>query len=327
MKKLILTLLLIFISAACIYAQQSLQLQFPVKCNINQNCWIMNYVDDDSTVNWHDYNDGRQTYDGHTGTDIAIKNLSQMRQGVDVIAAASGVVVATRDGVQDKNALSQDLSQLQSIGCGNRVAIKTGGFLTDYCHMKNGSIRVKKGDYVSAGQTLGQIGMSGLTEFPHLHISVQQNDQFVDPFKGLERYSKGYKNPLWSSNALQQLSYKPHIVYNVGVSNEIPKLLDIRNEKYKNNQISSNSDMILVWIDTMHVEVNDVIDVSINSSNGTPFFKQRIVVDKANAKKLFYLGRRRPANGFARGNYNVQISFKRPNANINDYNSFNFVVY
>lgn len=325
MKKLFLTL--IFLPALCIYAQQSFQLQFPVRCSMNQNCWIINYVDDDSSGNWHDYKGGRQTYNEHTGTDIAIKNISQMRQGVDVIATASGTVVATRDGIQDKNALSQDLSQLQNIACGNRVAIKTGEWITDYCHMKNGSIRVKKGDYVSTGQTIGQIGMSGLTEFPHLHISVQQGNQFFDPFTGLERYSKGYKNPLWNPSVLQQLSYKPHVIYNIGVSNEIPSLLNIRNEKYKNNQISSNSDLLLVWLDTMHVEVNDIIDVSVSNFNGIPYLKQRIVVDKANAKKMFYTGKRKPANGFVKGNYNVQIFFRRPSSDVSDFQSFKFVIY
>lgn len=328
MKKILLTLILMLLTAVCIYAQQGLQLQFPVKCTINKDCWILNYVDNDSTANWHDYKGGKQTYDGHTGTDIAIKNLSIMKQGIDVTAAQSGFVIATRDGMPDKNALSQDLNQLQNIGCGNRVAIKhTGGWVTDYCHMKNGSIKVKKGDFVTTGQTIGQIGLSGLTEFPHLHINVQQGTQFLDPFTGFEKYIKGSKNPLWDKNTLQQLIYKPLVIYNIGVSNEIPTFLNIRNEKYKNNQISSSSDMILIWIDAMHVEVNDTIDILVKNPMGTTFINKNAIIDKANAKKLMYVGKRKSGNGFAKGNYNVQISFKRPGANINDNKSFSFIVY
>lgn len=328
MKKILLTIILIFSTAVCILAQQNFQLQFPVKCTINNDCWILNYVDNDPTSNWHDYKGGRQTYEGHTGTDIAIKNISRMKQGVDVVATQGGLVIATRDGVPDKNALSQDLNQLQNIGCGNRVAIKhTDGWITDYCHMKNGSVSVKKGNFVSTGQKLGQIGLSGLTEFPHLHINIQQGNQFLDPFTGLERYTKGLKNPLWNTAILQQLVYRPLVIYNVGASNEIPTLLNIRNEKYKSNQISSNSPMILVWIDAMHVEANDVIDVSVKGPNGIILVNQNVTIAKPNAKKLMYLGKRAPKNGFAKGTYNVQISFKRLGANINDNKSFNFIVY
>lgn len=328
MKKIFLALILILSTAACIFAQQAFQLQFPVKCTINKDCWIINYVDDDSTANWHDYKGGKQAYDGHTGTDIAIKNISQMNKGIDVVAAASGFVLTTRDGVQDKNALAQDTNQLQNIGCGNRVAIKhTNGWITDYCHMKNGSIRVKKGDFVNAGQTIGQIGLSGLTEFPHLHINVQQNNRFFDPFTGSERYSHGYLNPLWTPWVLNQLTYKPLIIYNVGVSNEIPSLLNIRSEKYRNNQISSNSDMIIIWLDAFHIEKGDLINVLVKNSNGTSFLTENVVVSSPNAKKLMYVGRKKPVNGFVKGTYNVQISFKRPGMNIDDNKSFNFTVY
>lgn len=331
MKKSILvifSILSIIITGSCIYAQQAFQLQFPVKCQINKDCWIVNYVDDDPSTNWHDYKNGRETYNGHTGTDIAIKTLDKMKQGIDVVAGASGVVVQTRDGMPDKNALSQDLNQLQNIACGNRVAIKhSGGWITDYCHMKNGSIKVKKGDLVATGQKLGEIGLSGLTEFPHLHINVQQGNQIYDPFTGHERYTKGSITPLWSPQVLQQLSYKPLVVYNVGISNEIPKLLDIRNEKYKSTKISAESYMIILWIDLFHVELNDSIDVLVQDPSGTKFIKQHIVIDKSNAKRLLYLGRKSHQNVFTKGIYKVQISFKRPNANINDNKSFNFTVY
>jgi hypothetical protein len=327
-KKILLTLILIFSTALCIFAQQSFQLQFPVKCTINKDCWVLNYVDDDSTSNWHDYKNGRQTYDGHTGVDIAIKNITKMKQGVDVVAAEGGFVITTRDGVPDKNALAQDIDQLQNIGCGNRVAIKhSGGWITDYCHMKNGSIKVKKGDFVSAGQAIGQIGMSGLTEFPHMHMNLQQNNQFFDPFTGLERYTKGVKNPLWSSETLQKLVYKPLVVYNVGVSDEIPTFLNIRQEKYKNNSLSFFSNMMIIWVDMFHVETGDTIDILVKTKSGTPFIKQHIVIDKSNAKKLLYVGKKKPTNGFAKGTYNVQISFKRPKANIDDNRLFDFVVY
>ena len=198
---------------------------------------------------------------------------------------------------------------------------KYAAVLVDY------STKVKKGDFVTSGQTIGQIGLSGLTEFPHLHINVQQGDKFFDPFTGRERYTVGSKNSLWNANVYQQLIYKPLIIYNVGVSDEIPKLLDIRNEKYKTERISFFSNMMIFWVDMFHVETNDVINIVVKNPDGNIFLNKKIVFDKSNAKKLFYVGKRKPSNGFSKGRYTVQISFKRPNTNISDNKSFSFTIY
>lgn len=340
MKKILLTLFLLLATSTCIFAQQLFQLQFPVKCQLNKNCWIINYVDNDSTTEWHDYRHGRQTYDGHTGTDIAIKNLTAMKQGVDVLATTSGFVIATRDGVPDKNALNPTTSPtsgttattlnkntLQNMSCGNRVAIKhAGGWITDYCHMKSGSIKVKKGDFVMAGQKIGQIGLSGTTEFPHLHLNVQNENLFFDPFTGHERYLKGVRMPLWTPKTAQELTYTPTVVYNTGISDEIPTLLNIRNEKYKNTRISFFSNMMLVWVDMFHVERGDTLNILVKDPKGNPLIKKDIVIEKSNAKKFIYTGKRKPVNGFAKGNYTVKISFERPGKNMNYNQTFTFSV-
>ena len=40
-------------------------------------------------------------------------------------------------------------------------------------HLKNGSIKVKKGDSVIKGQPLATLGNSGRSPYPHLHFQVQ----------------------------------------------------------------------------------------------------------------------------------------------------------
>jgi murein DD-endopeptidase MepM/ murein hydrolase activator NlpD len=144
---------------------------FPVGCTYNTDCWITVYADNDPTPAWRDYKGGKRTYNAHTGTDIAIKNISALQRGIPVKAAASGVVIATRDGVTDVNVKEIGENAVSAYECGNRVGIDHGnGWLTDYCHMRKGSIAVKKGDHVTAGQRIGYVGMSGLTELPHMHF-------------------------------------------------------------------------------------------------------------------------------------------------------------
>ncbi len=47
-----------------------------------------------------------------------------------------------------------------------------GGLRTTYLHLKKGSVTVKPGDRVTAGQTIGQVGSSGKSSDPHLHFEV-----------------------------------------------------------------------------------------------------------------------------------------------------------
>jgi murein DD-endopeptidase MepM/ murein hydrolase activator NlpD len=39
-------------------------------------------------------------------------------------------------------------------------------------HLRSGSLAVSRGDSVSAGQVLGQVGNSGMSLLPHLHLEV-----------------------------------------------------------------------------------------------------------------------------------------------------------
>ena len=43
-------------------------------------------------------------------------------------------------------------------------------------------MQVKTDEVVEAGTVLGQIGLSGRTQFPHVHLSVRKDGKVVDPF-------------------------------------------------------------------------------------------------------------------------------------------------
>ncbi len=176
-------------------AAEPLKLDFPLTCTPDLTCWIPNYVDHDPTKGIRDYACGKATYNGtsgtvsrHKGTDIAIRDLAAMRAGVEVLAAA-GRVAGTRDGMADINLREAGgLKAPKGKDCGNGVLIlHPGGWDTQYCHMRKGSIAVKKDDRVAAGQPLGLVGLSGATIFPHLHLTVRKDKEIVDPFVGLAR--------------------------------------------------------------------------------------------------------------------------------------------
>ncbi len=99
----------------------------------------------------------------HGGLDL----ISQ--QGDDVLAAADGTV---------KEVIHS------SKGLGNVVSIDHGnGYLTRYAHLEN--TRVSKGQKVSRGQRIGQVGMSGNSFAPHLHYEVFRDTLRMDPLNFL----------------------------------------------------------------------------------------------------------------------------------------------
>lgn len=64
--------------------------------------------------------------------------------------------------------------------CGLRVVVDHGGGLESrYCHL--GRIAVNVGDQVGTSEKLGEVGMTGNTDGPHLHLEVARNGQLQDP--------------------------------------------------------------------------------------------------------------------------------------------------
>ena len=203
-------------------------LQLPLQCEFGKNCWIQQYADHDPSAGTADYMCSSETYDGHDGTDFRVPNVTS---DVAVIAAAAGVVLAIRDGVDDRLASTPELiTAVSKIECGNGVLIRhEDGFETQYCHMKKGSVIAKAGDRVEAGAILGKVGYSGAAAFPHLHLSVRRNGEKLDPFSGPNSQDcHAAPHSLWAPAAAQALAYQPASLMNLGWADGpvSPELLD-----------------------------------------------------------------------------------------------------
>ena len=144
-----------------------------------------------------------------------------MLRGVDVIAAAPGRVSTVRRGMPDVSYKAVGRDVITRRGLGNVVIINHGkGWRTIYAHLKKSSIRVAKGQRVKAGQVIGQVGMSGLAQVPHLHFGVLQNRKVIDPFNGTNSNQdcKSTGSPLWTAKALRKMRYPNVFILNAGFS-------------------------------------------------------------------------------------------------------------
>lgn len=97
--------------------------------------------------------------------------------GRPILAPAAGEVVEVVDGVADNvpgRLNARDVT-------GNRVVIDHGnGEFSMLAHLRQGSLRVERGDRVAAGDRLGDCGNSGHSSQAHLHYQLQDGPKFSD---------------------------------------------------------------------------------------------------------------------------------------------------
>ncbi len=105
--------------------------------------------------------------------------------GRKILAPADGKVVAAVDG-QDDATPGVMMQPGTGNPAGNHVVLDHGnGEFSLLAHFRKGSLRVKAGDTVKAGQYLGLCGNSGNTSEPHLHIHLQTGPDFPGATEGL----------------------------------------------------------------------------------------------------------------------------------------------
>jgi len=98
----------------------------------------------------------------------------------EIVSVQKGVVVKVVDNIDDYEKVgnySLDWKTKNIIG--NHIIIKhSNGEYSLYAHLKNQSIKVKKGDNVEKGELLAYCGNSGRSTEPHLHFQIMKNPNF-----------------------------------------------------------------------------------------------------------------------------------------------------
>ncbi|MCU1290835.1 MAG: zinc-dependent peptidase peptidase family [Acidobacteria bacterium] len=112
---------------------------------------------------------------GHKGD--GSKNEDYYAFDQEIIAPADGVVTYVVDGIHDNKPGEMN----RMLAAGNMVIIKhPEGDYSLFAHFKQNSVRVRVGDKVAKGQTIGLCGNSGNSSEPHLHFQIQNAPFFED---------------------------------------------------------------------------------------------------------------------------------------------------
>lgn len=166
----------------------ALELRLPADCKLGEDCFLQQFPDMRKGDGAVDPYCGVATYEDHDGVDLRILSMKDIERGVPVVAVADGDVLRGRDGMADRLiATDAERKAIEPQACGNGVVMShADGVETQYCHLRKGSIVVKPGQKLKAGDKIGEIGASGLVQFPHVHLTVRVRGKEVDPLTGNE---------------------------------------------------------------------------------------------------------------------------------------------
>lgn len=283
-------------------------LSLPVDCQPGASCFVQSYVDRDSGPGAKDYRCGAQTYDGHKGTDFRVAHLNSAGR-TPVVAAAAGVVTATRDSVEDQRIDAIDRGAIEGVECGNGVVIDHGGgWETQYCHMASGSIAVQPGQKLSPGDRVGTVGLSGDTEFPHLHLSVRHDGQVVDPFGAEDAADCGSTaETLWNSDAQEQLAYRRSEVINSGFATAPVTMNAI--ELASIGKPSRTSPALVAYVRAINLKEGDILSLRLKGPDGeTVSDSASDPLDRDKAQWMVFAGRKIRGDSWPGGRYTASFS-------------------
>lgn len=217
-----------------------------------------------------------------------------MAAGVAVRAAAPGRVRGVRDGMADIATRDPDAPEIAGRECGNGVVLAhAGGWTTQYCHLAEGSIAVRPGETVAAGQPLGRIGLSGATEYPHLHFTVRDAEGLVvDPFDArrmTHRCELPERESLWADPAA--LPYRPGGALAAGILDRLPDYAEVK-AGIETPSPGREAPALVFWAHFFGLRAGDAIVLTLRGPDGALLAEDRHRIDRVRAQQFRAAGRR-----------------------------------
>jgi hypothetical protein len=130
--------------------------------------------------------------DGHISKGDPDSPAGFLGYGAPVLAGADAKVAGSRDGMSESASVKGNPKHAPEEAAGNYVALDLGdGHFLFYEHLKPGSVRVKPGQTVRRGDVIGELGFTGDSTGPHLHMHVADSP---DPLaaEGLPFLQEGF---------------------------------------------------------------------------------------------------------------------------------------
>ena len=305
-------LILLLALAASPARAESLSLALPLACTLGADCWIQQYPAHGQTANGGaaDYFCGHESYKGHDGTDFRVRDTAAR---VSVLASAAGVVKAARDGAADHLVRNDaDRAAVKGRECGNGVVIAhDGGFETQYCHMRQGSVLVKPGESIAAGARLGEVGYSGQASFPHVHLTVRRDGKALDPFDGGPATGAACGvggTPLWNKDLAGALAYDANgDLLDAGFHDGPVAMEGLETGKISGAAPAKDWPALVAYMWAINLSKDDTISVTLRGPGGVSA-DNSVTLDRNKAQYLLFAGKKKPKGGWPAGSYSGSVT-------------------
>lgn len=106
----------------------------------------------------------------------SIYKTARFHEGISFTGKSGEKIFAIADGTVTKAGWYGGYGLMIIIEHGKQPKIETR-----YGHLLRGSLKVKVGDKVTAGQTIGLMGNTGVSTGTHLHFEIRLDGKHVDP--------------------------------------------------------------------------------------------------------------------------------------------------
>lgn len=103
------------------------------------------------------------------------------REGTEIVSSNhKGIDIAVNEGTVFYAAMEGTVTDVSGEGSyGNHIYIQNGDVITLYAHCK--IIYLQKGQTVSQGMQIGEVGSTGNVTGPHLHFEIRKDGRVVNP--------------------------------------------------------------------------------------------------------------------------------------------------
>jgi hypothetical protein len=165
---------------------------------------------------------------------------------------------------------------------------------------------------------MGRVGLSGDTEFAHLHFGLRQNGKIVDPFGyGAPMDACGGGPSLWSSHLTSEMSYRPIAILNAGFASRAITPEDIEAGDGIGPPPTINSHALVAYVRAIGLEAGDVQQIRLTGPNGNVVAQYDAPpLARDMAQYTVRAGRKRHEGEWPRGTYRATYRVERSDVSL-----------
>jgi len=219
-----------------------------------------------------------------------------------------------RDGIRDIFISHPAAPDVKGREAGNAVVlVHPNGWETLYFHLRQGSVVVRQGDSVTAGQKLGLVGLSGRTEFPHVELQVRHNGVVIDPFTGRSAESgcDGARSPLWTAAAAAALPYRQAVALCVGFAINAPRRELVDRACPRLDQTERTAQALILFASISGPAGGDRARIVVTAPDGSTLVDRTETIPSNKAVWFQFAGARQPGTAWPPGAYTGRFELVR----------------